>query len=64
MRNIKKKYIYFKLAKLFKTDEKNKYKELIIKISDKIKNYDILGNLTEIIKEFDEIYIIFNNIKK
>ena len=59
----KKKYIYFKLAKLFKTDEKNKYKELIIKISDKIKNYDILGILTEIIKELDEIYIIFDNIK-
>ena len=60
----KKKYIYFKLAKLFQKEEEELYKNITEKISIEIRNYDIQGILTEIINNLNNIYIIFDNIKK
>ena len=64
IKKYKKKYIYFKLAKLFQKDEKSLYKEIANKISKKIRKYDIQAILTEIIKNLNDIYIIFDNIKE
>ena len=63
IKKYKKEYIYFKLAKLFHKEEKDLYKEITNKISKEIRNYDIQAILTEIIKNFNDIYIIFDNIK-
>ena len=59
----KKEYIYFKLAKLFKKEEKELYKDITNNIENEIKNYNIQGILTYIIKNLDNVYIIFDNIK-
>jgi hypothetical protein len=40
------------------------YKNITEKISIEIRNYDIQGILTEIINNLNNIYIIFDNIKK
>ena len=64
IKKYKKEYFYFKIAKLFKKEEKNLYKNITNKIKKEIRNYDIQAILTEIIKNLNDIYIIFDNIKE
>ena len=62
----KKNYFYFKLAKLFKKDEKELYTKIIKSKSEGIINHDIkymTDILIEVLKKFENIFIIFDNIK-
>ena len=62
----KKNYFYFKVAKLFKKDEKELYIKAIKSKSEGIINYGIkyiVDILTEVIKLFEDTFIIFDNIK-
>ena len=63
----KKKYFYFKLAKLFKKDEKELYNNIIKSKGEEIINHDIkymTDILIEVLKKFENIFIIFDNIKE
>ena len=63
----KKKYFYFKLAKLFKKDEKELYNKIIKSKGEEIINHDIkymTDILIEVLKKFENIFIIFDNIKE
>ena len=63
----KKKYFYFKLAKLFQEDEKELYIKIIESKKEKIINYDskyMVDILTDILKRFKNVFIIFDNIKE
>ena len=63
----KKKYFYFKLAKLFKKDEKDLYNNIIKSKGEEIINHDIkymTDILIEVLKKFENIFIIFDNIKE
>ena len=63
----KKKYFYFKLAKLFKKDEKELYNNIIKSKGEEIINHDIkymIDILIEVLKKFENIFIIFDNIKE
>ena len=64
IKKYKKQYFYFKIAKLFKKEEKSLYKNITNKIKKEIRNYDIQAILTEMIKNLNDIYIIFDNIKE
>ena len=62
----KKKYFYFKLAKLFQEDEKELYIKIIESKKKEVINYNIkyfVDILKEILKIFENVCIIFDNIK-
>ena len=64
--NYKKKYFYFKISKLFKKDEKKIYEDIIKKSTEEIIDFDIeliVDVLKKVIKKFNNIEIIFDNIK-
>ena len=63
----KKKYFYFKLAKLFKENEKELYIKMIESKKNGVINYDIkyiVDILKDILKKFENVCIIFDNIKE
>ena len=63
----KKNYFFFKLAKLFTKDEKELYIKIIKSKSEGIVGYDIkyiVDILIEVIKRFEDIFILFDNIKE
>ena len=63
----KKNYFYFKLAKIFKKDEKELYNKIIKSKGEEIINPDIkymTDILIEVLKKFEDIFIIFDNIKE
>ena len=63
----KKKYFYFRIAKLFKSDEKALFIEQLKPEKEEIIIYNseyIINILNKIIKKFPDVYIIFDNIRK
>ena len=62
----KKKYFFFNIAKIFKKEEEEIFLDLLTEKDDEIINYNIeyiIKILNEALKRFDNLYIIFDNIK-
>ena len=60
------KYLSFNLAKIFKKEEEKIFLDLLTQKDGEIINYNIeyiIKILNETLKQFDNIYIIFDNIK-
>ena len=62
----KKKYFFINIAKIFKKEEEEIFLDLLTQKDDEIINYNIeyiIKVLNETLKRFNNIYIIFDNIK-
>ena len=60
------KYFFFNIAKIFKKEEEEIFLDLLTQKDDEIINYNIeyiIKILNEALKRFNNLYIIFDNIK-